>query len=567
MALVLVVVGAWFGYQRLAQPACSGEVRLRVGATPEIAPAVQAAASKWADDGGAVAGVCVAIDVQASDSVDIAAVVAGQHGVSLPGVGQASGTSVTPDVWIPDSSTWLMRLQSVASGFEPANRASIARSPVVLAMPEPVANSIGWPEKKPSWASILQLITATTKLHTGIVEPTRDAAGLSGLLSVGAVASAGPDPQKSITQALRALATGRSLLREDLLARFPRSADPAAISSALSAAALSEEDVIAYNAKKPPVPLAALYLDPPPLSLDYPYAVMPGIQAAQSDAAAGLFKVLTTASFRDRLGAQGLRDSNGVFTAGFPAPQGAPSPAGTASSAASTTNPGGTAAGGPDPAAVDRALSTWSISTQPGRVLAVVDVSGSMSTPVPTAGNATREAVTVQAAGKGLGLFDDSWAIGLWTFSTDLEGTREWRELTPIAPLSTNRLQLQAALGTITPKAKGNTGLFDTMRAAYNNVQNGWQAGRVNSVVMFTDGENDNPGGLTQQQLVSDLKKQLDPDRPVQVIIIGIGKEVNRAELEAIVKVTGGGVFVTEDPAKIGDIFLKAIALRSPQTR
>ena len=47
------------------------------------------------------------------------------------------------------------------------------------------------------------------------------------------------------------------------------------------------------------------------------------------------------------------------------------------------------------------------------------------------------------------------------------------------------------------------------------------------------------------------------------MVIIGIGNEVDRAELKAITDATGGGVFITEDPAKIGDIFLQAISSRT----
>jgi Ca-activated chloride channel family protein len=568
MALLLVVSGAWIGYKRLAQPACSGEVRLRVAATPEMAPAVQAAAAKWSDDGAAVGGVCVVADVQATEPVDVAAAVAGQHGVTLPGVGQASGDAVLPDVWVPDSSTWLLRLQSAASGFAPSNRASIARSPVVVAMPEPLATTMGWPGKKLTWVDLLTQLNTGTRLKAGIVEPNRDAAGLSGLLSIGqAAAAAGPDAQKQTTGALRALASSRSLLRQDLLERFPRSGDPAALASALSAAALSEEDVIFYNSKKPPIPLAALYLEPAPVSLDYPYAVMPGIEPARAAAADRLFEVLNTSGFRNRLGSQGLRAPDGTVTAGMNAPQGAPSPAGSPPAAA-TPQPGGTAAtGGLAREVVERALSTWSIATQTGRMLAVIDVSGSMTTPVPNAKNATREQVTVATATKGLGLFDDSWAIGLWVFSTNMVGSQPWQQVTPIAPLASGRNRLLAGLAGVRPNKDGGTGLFDTTLAAYKTVQDGWEPGKVNSIVLFTDGKNENAGGLNQQQLIAKLKAAADPDRPVQLIIIAIGKEVSRAELDAIVKVTGGGVFPSEDPAEIGTIFLKAIALRPPSTR
>ena len=562
MALLVLGAGSWYGYQRFAQPVCTGQTRLNLAAAPEIAPAILAAATEWAADGGSVNGTCVSVQVTSPDVVDVVATIAARHGVSLAGVGEASGAVTVPDVWVPDSSLWLLRVRRAASAFAPANGRSLARSPVVVAMPEPVAMSAGWPEKKLGWKELLQQMTAGTQLRTGIVDPTRDAAGLSGLLALGAAAGgAGPDAKKTTTAALRALATGRSALRQDLLARFPRSADPASIGTSLGAAALSEEDVIQYNATKPPIPLAALYLDPPPISLDYPYAVMPGIDPAKGTAAERFFDVLQGHSFRDRLGAQALRAPDGTWGAGFAAPRGAPSPAGSPPPTASAPG-GGKAAGELDPTTVDRALSTWTAITLPSRMLAVVDLSGSMNAKVPTARNMTRFQLTVAAAERGLALFDDSWAVGVWAFSTDLVGDQDYRQLVPIGPLSSQRTRILEALHTIQPKVGGRTALYDTVLAAYKAVQEDWEPGRVNSVVLITDGQNDNASGLTQQQLLTALKRTLDPKRPIQVVILGIGTEVSRSELEAITKVTGGGVFVTDDPAKVGDIFLQAIALR-----
>jgi hypothetical protein len=569
-ATVLVVVaGSWFGYQQLAGPSCSGRIQLSVAAAPEIAPAVKAAADQWAADGAAVGGTCIGVNVSSSESVDVAAAVASKHGATLAGVGQASGTAVTPDVWVPDSSTWLLRLKNGgATAFAPANGASIARSPVVVAMPEPVASRVGWPEKKLSWTDLLTAVTAgKSPLHAGIVEPTQDAAGLSGLLSLTAAASStGSSPvaaQEAMVGALRALATNRSSIRQDLLARFPRSSDPTAIANGLGAAALSEEDVIAYNQTKPPIQLAALYLDPPPMPLDYPFAVLPGIEPAKASAAKVLFEVLTTPGFRNRLAAQALRSPDGNWGAGFKAPQGAPSPAGGGATVPPT---GQGAAGDLDPAAIAKATTTWSVATQSGRMLAVVDVSGSMKAKVATANGATREQVTVAAASQGLNLFDDSWAIGLWTFSTELVGSQDWRAVVPIKPLSSNRGALAQGLAGIKP-SDGDTGLYDTVLAAYKEVQKEWEPGKVNSVVLFTDGKNDDKSGLSQAALLNQLKKIRDPEQPVQVIIIGIGADVSRAELKSITDVTGGAPFVTADPTKIGEIFLQAIALRPPAPR
>ncbi|WP_090789095.1 VWA domain-containing protein [Asanoa ishikariensis] len=567
MALVLVSVGVYFGYRQVSQPGCSGEAKLNVAAASEIAPAIEKAAKAWVDGGAQADGVCVAVNVVQQEPVDVAAVVAGKHGVALAGVGLANGTATMPDVWVPDSSTWLLRLTSAAQGFSPSNGQSIARSPVVVAMPEPVAQQIGWPQKKISWLDLLGQLTTGTSIKPGIVEPTRDAAGLSGLLALGAQAGTlGAQAQSAQTAVLRALASGKSALREDLLAKFPRSTDPASIAQALSVAPLSEEDVVQYNSTKPPIPLAALYLEPAPTSLDYPYAVMPGTDPMKAKAAEGLFRVLTAKDFKNDLGAQHLRAADGTWGDGFEAPAGAPSPAGTPQVTKSADS-GGTAAGSADPAVVNTTLATWTAVTLPARMLAVIDISGTMGGKVPSAGNATRMKLTQQAATRGLGLFSDDWAVGLWVFSSNLGGGKDYKELVPIQPVSSGRSALLGQLGAIQPKKGGDTGLYDTILAAYKNVQKGWQSGRVNSIVMLTDGiGNDDPdGGISQAGLLRELNSIKDKSKPVQLIIIGLGDEVNRGPLDQITKVTGGGVFVAKDPAKIGEIFLQAIS-RRPNT-
>jgi Ca-activated chloride channel homolog len=563
VALLVVVSGSWFGYRELAGSRCTGEVKLAVAAAPEIAPAVRSTVESWRADGGSADGTCVVIDVGEVNPVDMAAVIAAQHDVGMAGVGSANGTLEMPDVWLPDSSTWLVRLRTLAPGFTPTDGGSVARSPVVAAMPEPLAESLGWPEKKVGWADLLKQMTTGTGLRTGIVEPTRDAAGLSGLLSLGA--AAGGSNRQAQTAALRSLAIGRSALRDDLVAKFPQASDAASLASGLNVAPLSEKDVIAYNAKKPPVPLAALYVEPTPTPLDYPFAIMPGIDPARTAAAEAVHDALDSRAFRDQLGARGLRSPDGTWGAGFSAPNGAPSPAGGPPTP--TPNAGGKAAGELDPLVLDRSLATWTAVTAPGRMLAVMDVSGSMLDKVPEADDATRMEVTLAAAQAGLGLFDDSWALGLWTFSTQLGGGKDWSELVPIGPLSSNRSQALGALKSIAPKQGGGTGLYDTMLAAYKEVQDGWASDRVNSIVMFTDGENDDDNGLSEQQLLAQLKDLADPKKPVQVIILGIGGGVDEAQLKRITSVTGGGVFVTKDPTKIGDIFLKALALRPAAPR
>lgn len=552
-----VTIGIIAIYRLASQPACSGQTQLKVAAAPEIAPAITHAAQALTERRAKTEGTCFTFEVTAADPADIAAAVAAQQGKALAGVGQPSGDIQVPDVWIPDSSTWLARVQQAVAGVTLPEAQSIARSPVVVAMPEPVASTLGWPNAKLTWAALLQQVTTNSKLHIGTAEPTRDAAALSGLLALGAAASATANGQAAATAALRTLAAGRSQLRQDLLARFPRSADPATIASGLSAAALSEQAVIAYNAAKPPIKLAALYIEPAPVALDYPFAVLSDSDTGKAAAAGALRDALQESSFRDRLAAEGLRGSDGLPGNNFATLQGSPAPV--------VTPPPTTAQRTEVAAAVERALSTWVAVTLPSRLLAVIDISGTMAERVPTANNATRIQLTLEAARRGLGLFDDSWAVGLWVFSTNLAPNQDWLELSPIAPLTAQRSQLLAKLNSIQAKSQGDTGLYDTILAGYQAVQKDWDPGRVNSMVILTDGiGNDDPGGgVSHADLLTKLKQVADPKKPVQLIIIGIGPDVNSSPLEQITKVTGGGVFVAKDPAKIDEIFLKAISLRS----
>jgi hypothetical protein len=568
MAIIVVLAGSYLGYQRLSDSGCSGQIKLTVATAAEITSAVEQSAQRWMTDGANVNGTCVAVTVTGVNPAVMAAAVAREHKVGLTGVGSAPASVTVPDVWIPDSQTWLLRLRSEASGFTPTDGTSIAQSPIVMAVPSPIAQQqFQWPDSKLTWKDLLGKIKTSTGLRTGIVDPTRDAAGLAGLLALAQASGAGIEGQKAKVGALRSLATGASALRDDLLEKFPRSNDAAGLAAGLVAAPLSEEDVVAYNTKRPPVELAALYLDPQPPALDYPYAVMPEVDLQKSAAATGLRQALQQPSFKDALASAGLRSADGTAGANFAAPVGAP-PATAPTSAPANPAQGGTAAAGLDAGAINQVVGSWAAITLPGRVLAVFDISGSMQTKVATAGGATRAQVTQGAAQQGLALFDDKWAVGVWLFSTELVGKRPWKEIVPISPLVTARQELQASTLQIRPKRGGATGLYDTALAAYREVQDDWEAGKVNSVILFTDGKNENKDGISRQKLVAELTKLNDPTRPIRMVIIGIGNEVDRNELEAITNATSaGGVFIAEDPAKISDIFLQAISSRSGASR
>ena len=555
VVLSTVAAGAWVVGNRTTEKSCDGTVRFAVGATAEIAPALRSAAAAWAKD-AVVGGKCVIVDVAAQAPADVAAAVAAERGVSVLGLGKANGNLQIPQVWVPDSSLWRLRLQAVAKDFQPSDATSIAASPVVLAVPQPMVSGLNASGTELTWDTLLRQAQTGSTLTAGVVEPTQDTAGLLGLLSfAGAAAKLGAQAQAATVAALRLVARGSSAVREDLLSRFPQALDADTIAASLTAGVVPEQAVLQYNAASPPIPLAALYVSPQPTALDYPFLVMPGVDPAVAEAAAGLRAALKAESFRNALAQQGLRGPDGVGGAGFAYPSGAPTPA------ASADQSGGSVAA--NLSAVEQVLSAWLALTQPGRILAVLDVSGSMLTKVPTAGNRTREQVTVEAAVRGLELFDDSWDLGLWIFSTNLDGDRDQRELLPISPMSAIRERAVQSLSGVQPKKNGDTGLYDTVLAAYRKLQDNWVAGRLNTVVIMTDGDNDDDNSVSLSALQSQLQQLKDPRRPVDIVFIGIGPDVSQGPLQQIVATIGGGVFTAPDPADIGTIFLKALAIHT----
>jgi hypothetical protein len=530
LAVLVVAGGLRFGLPLLTGSTCA-PVKLTVTAAKDIAPAVQAAAASPTP--------CLEITVRAADSSDVAAAISRQQKASLSGLDATSGTTAVPDVWIADSSSWLTRLRGAVPGFTVADQGSIAVSPVVLAMPEPDAKRLGWPARKIGYPDLVHALTTSTTLRAGTVEPTRDAVGLSGLLALDETAGA------DLPGVLHALAAGRSALRENLLEQFPQTGDAGAMATGLGLAPLSEQDVIAYNGARPTVQLAALYPTPAPAPLDFPFIVLPGAGPAQETAAHTFFQTLRGSASLGRLGQAGFRGPDGRSPVTLNAPGGAP---------ASVTAP---APGkqSTDATAINRALAGWSGVVAPARMLAVVDASKSM-------GTAGRMAATLQAARGGLSLFSDDWQVGIWEFDGDTH-----RQLVPIGPLIDNRAAVTGALTGISAHGV-DSGLYGTILDAYKTVQNGWQAGRVNSVLLMTDGVTGPASGdLSLTTLLAKLRAAKDPGRPVQVVIVGVGGSVNRAPLDQITDTVGGGVFVAADPADVTDVFSQAIALRVAVSR
>ncbi|CRK61376.1 hypothetical protein [Alloactinosynnema sp. L-07] len=528
--LVLALLG-WFGFgfvkDRLGGTDCAQTTVLQVTAAPDVAGIVDSAAKRTAESDAAE---CFRVAVTNRDSAATAESLVLSDGTELP------------DVWVPESTLWLQRAQDKGAWNTPVQGTSIASSPVVLALTDDTASALGWPGRQPTWANVLG--PDASKVQIGLPDPARDPVGVSLLYGVRALTATAADQAAALTGLLRRLSANTLPAAADLFTRLPGGTSPA---EPLGAFPTSENTLLRHNVKGSEAPLVAAYADPSVPSLDYPYTVLPKATDAKRGIAqkflGRLLESASVASFAD---------------AGFRAPDGKALRDRSQDKRTSAAPVDQIAL--PAAAEIDQLLNQWAGVNLNSRMQVLLDVSGSMNQPVPGTG-LNRMAVTLKAAELGIGLFRPTSKFGMWLFSTNLDGDKDYTELMPVATV-TDQLAGGALdkLRGVKAIPGGATGLYDSVLAAYQNARANWEPGRINLVIVLTDGKNEDPNGISREQLLAELAKLQDPRRPLAVVGIGIGPDIDVAELDAISKATGGQAFTTPDPTKIGDIFYAALS-------
>jgi Mg-chelatase subunit ChlD len=217
-----------------------------------------------------------------------------------------------------------------------------------------------------------------------------------------------------------------------------------------------------------------------------------------------------------------------------------------------------------DAKAVRETLGMWTITVQSARITTVVDASASMEERVPGT-RRSRMDVTKASLLQALAGFTADDEIGLWEFSTELDGARDYRILVPTGRLGdrvgdgTQRDLLSSAFSGLEPVPEGSTGLYDTTLAAYREAVSSYAEGKFNALVVLTDGVNEDPDGISRAGLVAALQKTADPDRPVALIAIGVGPEADKGDLNGIAAAAGGSGHQVSDPSQIHAVILRAI--------
>jgi Ca-activated chloride channel homolog len=571
---VLVLTGLGFGYRQLLAQTCSGQETARILASPSIATLLGQFATEWANTEPSVGDTCAQVVVEPRDAADVAAAL---------GTGwQDGGGGQPPDVWVPASTAWAQ----YAAAADPAERImpdlkpSVARTPTVIAMPAPMAAELGWPDTQVQpdasvrWESLLEEFADDTEgwarfgqpqwgqFRFGMSNPARDTAGLLALSAILDSDETGDTSSAELDNAFRLyrlldpdmyFETTEELLGS--LATVDTEGAEAALQHVSAFPAL-EQDVLEYNQGGPQVPLAAVYPANGNIEADHPYLVLNAdwVSDGKRAVAEAFLEYIRSEEPQQALREAGFRGTRNREAGGAITEQNGLVPELVALPRALLV-----------PEAVTLTIDQWTALTRRSNVLIAFDVSGSMLEEVPGTGE-IRLARAVDAAIETVGLFTDDDQVGFWEFSTALDGERDYRSLVSIGRMGdqlddgrTRRQQLVDAVNALDTAA--DTGLYNTIQAAYDTVLANYDPEAANLVVVITDGRDDTGDrpGISLDDLLAHLESTPAEGQQVRVVSVSFGEEPDDEIMRQISAATGGQAYQSRDGFDLADVLRSAV--------
>lgn len=509
---------------------CKGSYPVKVAAAPEIAPPLETIAARIADDKTAnVDGKCLELDIERVRPVDMYKTLS------------ADGGQTDADLWIPDSLEWVRRA-GIPSDRIIALSPSVAASPLVLAAKQETAEKLG--RAAENWESLAQ----AGKI--AISDPEDSAPGLATLIAIKRTITGGAalNPEQEEQARKRVGANVYGLLGNkvnDLADELVYATRDGGLRRPVP---LTEQQFLSFTTQHKQVDLTAIMPKAGTVLLDYPLIGVLHKKPNQDkliQAGNELMRHVDTDTSRKVLHQAGFRDFRGLA-----APPGAPEIGELKQLSYSSL------------ADADDVMRSWAAMSVGTRMLAVIDLSGSMKFPADEGRN--RIQLARDAAATALGYFPDSAQIGLWGFSVKRQGNRDYREYVPVATTSpAHRKELVAGLDRMVADVRGGTGLYDTVLAAYRTAIAEYDDRRINSIVLLTDGKNeDDPGSIDKERLLNELQAATNPATPVSVILIGIGPTADVRTLGQIAKAAGGVAYQARSPNDMERIVIDALLRR-----
>ncbi len=220
----------------------------------------------------------------------------------------------------------------------------------------------------------------------------------------------------------------------------------------------------------------------------------------------------------------------------------------------------------PSPAVTSALIDEWNQQRKAARVLLVMDISGSMGDTADKDRNLTKLELAQQAAIDSLDQFKPEDEVGLRVFSTNLgPGQNQmYLDLVPIGPISANREQLKTRIRDLRPT--NGTPLYDVAGDSFNSMVDGYDAKRINAVVLLTDGRNEDGNTRDDRQQLDDTVKTLQSQsqgenaKPVRLFTIGYGADADLPTLKQLAEATNGASYNASDPKSITKVFTAVVS-------
>ncbi|MFM1726287.1 substrate-binding domain-containing protein [Rhodococcus sp. PAM 2766] len=557
IVLVFGVVG-WFQLRDRASSqgtaaagACvEGDIRLDVAADPDIAGPVRDLAARYTDTLPVVRDHCVSVQVHDATTTAVTeALAAAPDGPWNDEIGPA------PALWIPASATAIDRL--AGSGVVDGTPKPLASSPVVVAAPEELALALtaagtGWqnlPGLQTGNDSLDRIgLRGWGSLKLALPAGPASAAALDAVAAATANVGAGPldesqagSPQ--VSTAIGALANGSTAIHDapasttDAVSLLAGQSAPA--SAAVHAVPVTEQQL--YAAGDDARGLVAVAPAGATPVLDHPAAILaaPWVDETLGRAAAQFVDFLRRPEQAQHFVDAGFRvgDRTPAATDRTPMP------------------PLGQVLAPPTGPAAARLAQTFANPTVPQATTILLDVSGSMGY---TDGDGTRLSNTVDALSARIAALPASSDVGLWVYSRGLDGSKPYLVKVPTGPLSDGdrKQRIETALRSLRPATATST--YASVIAAHASAVDGFVDGRPNSVLLVTDGPNDDTSTGTQK-----LTQALTgAAHPVRIDVISIGENTDQDTLRSMADRTGGTLIAvpsTQGPA-LGDAFAKTLS-------
>jgi len=568
VAAVLLVAGATTVFV-VREFLCTGLVMY---SSDEKAEQLREIAGRYRKSGRKVDDRCVSVTVAITGSRATADALAGDPATAWPLEAEP------PHVWSPSSSVWVQRLRDAIRQKPGRMRAvgddrSLATTPVVIAMPEPMAQALGWPDAEIGWRDLLALAKdpqgwgAKGHPEWGAFKlgKTNPAESTTGLLATTATATALAGTQTlifddlpKVAEDLRALekATvhyGRYV--ETFVDNLYQADKQGRGLQYVSAIAMEEKVLLDYNKgillsdpQHPVAPpnqkLAAIFPRDGTMVSDNPAVVVDAAwvddvhRLAAEDFLAYVQEnrqVFLDAGFRDGEGNSGAAHGPGSGTIARPVYR---------------------LVRTPPTAVIEGVRNVWQQTRRRANILLVVDVSGSMQA-VVSAGRTRLDLARSAAKLLPAQLAPDD-QLGLWEFSSPVAtDPNPWRQLVELGPVAAGTRKFEAAIESLRPI--GQTALYRTTREAVRAVSGKFDPSRINAVILLSDGKNEPPDESGLTELLGELNST-EQDRVVRIFTIAYGEEADADKLAMISQATRARMYSAKDATTIEGVMLDVLS-------